>query len=69
MLPALTKRERQIVRLVCDRLSNKEIGRRLNISEATVKAHLHHIYQKFAIHNRIMLSQWATAEQPFESDE
>jgi two-component system, NarL family, nitrate/nitrite response regulator NarL len=68
MLPALTKRERQVMRLVCERLSNKEIGRRLDVSEATVKIHLHHIFQKLAIHNRLMLAQWVT-EQPFESDE
>jgi RNA polymerase sigma factor (sigma-70 family) len=69
MLPALTERERQVMRLVCDRLSNKEIARRLKISEATVKAHLHHIFQKLAIHNRKMLALWAGTEQPFESDE
>jgi two-component system nitrate/nitrite response regulator NarL len=68
MLPALTKRERQVVGLVCNCLSNKEIGRRLNVSEATVKIHLHHIYQKLAIHNRRILAQLATT-QPFESDE
>jgi RNA polymerase sigma factor (sigma-70 family) len=68
MLPALTKRERQIVRLVCDHQSNKEIGRQLNVSEATVKVHLQHIYQKLAIHNRRLLAQLATT-QPFKSGE
>ena len=69
MLPALTKRERQFMRLVCDRLSNKEIGRLLSVSEATVKVKLHHLYQKLVILNKIMLAQWATTGQLFESDE
>src|SRR5262249_37654617 len=42
----LTDRERQIVRLVSEGLSNKQIGRQLNISSGTTKVHLHHIFQK-----------------------
>jgi two-component system, NarL family, nitrate/nitrite response regulator NarL len=53
---ALTERERQIMHLVCKGPSNKEIGRQLNLSEGTVKVHLHHIYQKLAIRNRTALA-------------
>jgi DNA-binding NarL/FixJ family response regulator len=42
----LTPREEQIVRLIGAGLSNKEIGRRLDISDHTVKTHLHHVYVK-----------------------
>ena len=42
----LTDRERQIMTLVSDGLSNKEIARRLNIADGTIKVHLHHIFQK-----------------------
>jgi DNA-binding NarL/FixJ family response regulator len=42
----LTPREDQILHLIGDGLSNKEIGRRLDISDQTVKTHLHHIYVK-----------------------
>lgn len=42
----LTTREREIMHLVGSAMSNKEIGRRLNISDKTVKTHLHHIYVK-----------------------
>jgi two-component system nitrate/nitrite response regulator NarL len=52
----LTGREGEIVRLVGEGLSNKEVGRQLNISEGTIKVHLHHIYQKLAIHNRTTLA-------------
>jgi two-component system nitrate/nitrite response regulator NarL len=57
--PALTGRERQIMHLTCKGLSNKEVGRELILSEGTVKVHLHHIYQKLAIHNRTALAALA----------
>jgi two-component system, NarL family, nitrate/nitrite response regulator NarL len=52
----LTQREGEIMRLVCAGLSNKEIGRELNLSDGTIKVHLHHIYRKLAIHNRAALA-------------
>jgi RNA polymerase sigma factor (sigma-70 family) len=55
-LMALTDRERQIMRLVSEGLSNKEIGRRLNISDGTIKVHLHHVFQKLEISNRTVLA-------------
>jgi DNA-binding NarL/FixJ family response regulator len=42
----LTAREREILALIGDAMSNKEIARELNISDHTVKTHLHHIYVK-----------------------
>jgi two-component system nitrate/nitrite response regulator NarL len=53
---ALTDRERQVVRLVSEGLSNKEIGRRLKITDGTIKAHLHKIFQKLQISNRTVLA-------------
>jgi two-component system nitrate/nitrite response regulator NarL len=55
---ALTRRERQIMHLVCEGRSNKEVGGQLYLSEGTVKAHLHRIYQKLAIQNRTALVHW-----------
>jgi two-component system nitrate/nitrite response regulator NarL len=43
---ALTFREREIMQLVAEGLSNKKLAEWLNISEGTVKLHLHHIYRK-----------------------
>jgi DNA-binding NarL/FixJ family response regulator len=45
MLGMLTHRERQIVRLVSEGMSNKEIARQLNVSLGTVKVHLHNVFQ------------------------
>jgi two-component system nitrate/nitrite response regulator NarL len=58
-LTVLTVRERQIMLLVSEGLSNKEIGRRLNIADGTIKVHLHHIFQKLDIGNRTVLAAFA----------
>jgi two-component system nitrate/nitrite response regulator NarL len=47
------------MQLVCGRRSNEEIGRRLNLSEGTVKLHVHNIYRKLAIRNRMALAAMA----------
>jgi two-component system nitrate/nitrite response regulator NarL len=61
-LTPLTDRERQIMRLVTEGLSNKEIGRRLNITDGTIKVHLHHIFQKLEIGNRTALAALAISQ-------
>jgi two-component system, NarL family, nitrate/nitrite response regulator NarL len=53
--PSLTERERQIMRLVCEGHSNKEVARKLSVSEGTVNVHLHHVFEKLAIRNRTEL--------------
>ena len=60
VLTVLTERERQIMHLVSEGLSNKEIGRQLNISDGTIKVHLHRIYEKLAISNRTALAALAS---------
>jgi two-component system nitrate/nitrite response regulator NarL len=49
---ALTARERQIVQLIAEGLSNKEIARRLFIEVATVKNHVHNILEKLQVSRR-----------------
>jgi two-component system nitrate/nitrite response regulator NarL len=63
VLQVLTDRESEIMRLVSKGLSNKEIARRLNISQGTTKVHLHHIYQKLEINNRTVLAALAISRQ------
>jgi DNA-binding NarL/FixJ family response regulator len=50
--PAVTEREVQILGLLADGLANKEMARRLLVSEATVKSHLSHIYTKLGVDSR-----------------
>ena len=53
---SLTSREQEIVRILASGgLSNKDVGRRLNLSEGTVKVHLHNIYSKLGVKNRTAL--------------
>jgi two-component system nitrate/nitrite response regulator NarL len=61
-LAVLTDRERQIMSLVSEGLSNKQIGRRLNIADGTIKVHLHHIFQKLEISNRTALAALAISQ-------
>jgi DNA-binding NarL/FixJ family response regulator len=52
----LTSRERQVMRLIAKGLSNNEIGRQLNVSEATIKVHVSHIFLKLGVHKRTALA-------------
>jgi DNA-binding NarL/FixJ family response regulator len=63
LIEKLTIRERQIILLISEGVSNKEIGRQLNLAEGTVKAHLHHIYSKLEVANRTALNALAIAYQ------
>jgi DNA-binding NarL/FixJ family response regulator len=51
----LTHREREIVALVCEGLSNLELAERLRISEATVRHHLTSIFTKLEVRARVAL--------------
>ncbi|SCB38060.1 RNA polymerase sigma factor, sigma-70 family [Bradyrhizobium yuanmingense] len=64
LLELLTPRERQIVRLVSEGMSNKEIAHQLNVSDGTVKVHLHNIFQKLEITNRTVLATLALLQRP-----
>jgi two-component system nitrate/nitrite response regulator NarL len=55
-LTTLTTRERQIILVLSEGITNKEIGRRLSVAEGTVKVHLHRIYRKLGITNRTALA-------------
>lgn len=48
----LTAREREVLELVVNGLSNKEISDRLSVTLAAVRFHLKHIYQKLHVHSR-----------------
>ncbi|MER8751480.1 response regulator transcription factor [Mesorhizobium sp. M1050] len=63
----LTGRETEIADLVSRGLRNKAIAQRLNVSEGTVKMHLHHVYEKLRLGGRAELAWMAhgkDAERP-----
>jgi len=55
----LTARESQIMNLVSEGLSNKEIARQLKLTDGTIKVHLHHVFEKLGIRNRTSLAALA----------
>lgn len=55
----LTEREREVLRLVATGLANKQIARRLGISEKTVKGHLTHVFQAIGVTDRTQAALWA----------
>ncbi|HRQ66859.1 MAG TPA: response regulator transcription factor [Xanthomonadaceae bacterium] len=55
----LTSREIEMVRMVAEGLRNKEIGRRLDITEGTVKTHLRNIYRKLGLDSRVAVRRYA----------
>jgi DNA-binding NarL/FixJ family response regulator len=58
-LETLTLREIALTRLVASGLTNQQIADELHISEGTVKVHLHHIYAKLGLRNRVGLTLYA----------
>ena len=65
----LTPRERDILRLVADGLSNAEIGQELYISETTVKTHVTHILQKLDLRDRVQAVVLAHQSRLFEAED
>ncbi|HET6651031.1 MAG TPA: response regulator transcription factor [Nocardioides sp.] len=55
----LTMREQEVLSLVREGLANKQIGRKLGISERTVKAHLTSIFQRLDVQDRTQAALWA----------
>ena len=56
----LTDREREVLLLVKAGLSNKQIARRLSITERTVKAHLTKVFQRLGVTDRTQAALWAS---------
>jgi len=52
----LTKKETEILEFICTGLTNKEIARKLYISEQTVKSHCNHLFKKFGVSSRLKLA-------------
>jgi DNA-binding NarL/FixJ family response regulator len=51
----LTRREAEVAGLVSQGLANKVVAGQLGVTEGTVKIHLHRIYQKLRVSNRVGL--------------
>ncbi len=55
----MTGRERQVIELIAEGLSNKEIAERIHVATHTVKSHVHNILEKLALHTRLEVAAYA----------
>jgi RNA polymerase sigma factor (sigma-70 family) len=55
----MTKREREVITLIADGMTNKEIGKKLHISDYTVKSHVHNIMEKLTLHTRLEVANYS----------
>lgn len=62
----LTNRERQVISLLGEGLSNKEIATRMHIAVHTVKSHVHNVLEKLALHSRLEVVAFTHASGGFE---
>lgn len=58
----LTRRELQVLRMVANGATNREISLDLNIPEHTVKSHVIHIFNKLGVNDRTQASVWAASQ-------
>lgn len=61
VLPALTRREWQVLRGLLVAENNREIAARLGVEESTVKRHLYNLFRKVGVRNRLEALNWARA--------
>ena len=57
--PQMSPRELEVLRLVAEGLANKQVARRLGISERTVKAHLGQVFRAIGVSDRTSATLWA----------
>jgi DNA-binding NarL/FixJ family response regulator len=54
----MTRREREVIELIGEGLSNKEIAQRLNVAAHTVKSHVRNVMEKLALHTRLQIAAY-----------
>ena len=64
----MTKRERQVVGLIADGFTNKEIAQRLHLSPYTVKSHVHNILEKLSLHTRVQVANYSHASDTYKNE-
>jgi DNA-binding NarL/FixJ family response regulator len=59
----MTEREKEIIALIADGMSNKQIASNLNIATFTVKSHIHNILEKLELHSRLQIANYSRDEE------
>ena len=63
----MTKRERQVIELISDGSTNKEIAQILHLSTYTVKSHIHNILEKLSLHTRVQIANYAHISKSYKT--
>ena len=63
----MTKREREVIGLLGEGMSNKEIGQKIHVSTYTVKSHIHNIMEKLALHTRLEIANYSYTDQTLKT--
>ncbi len=58
----MTPRERQVINLIAEGMSNKEISARLHVAVHTVKSHVRNVMEKLALHSRLQIAAYVHSE-------
>jgi DNA-binding NarL/FixJ family response regulator len=59
----MTPREREVINLIAEGMSNKEIARGLHIATHTVKSHVRNIMEKLTLHTRLQIAAYAHGQK------
>jgi len=63
----MTKREKQVIELIADGSTNKEIAQKLHLSTYTVKSHVHNILEKLALNTRVQIAKHAHLSDTYKT--
>ncbi len=63
----MTKRERQVIELIADGNTNKEIAQKLHLSTHTVKSHVHNILEKLSLSTRVQIAKHAHLSDAYKA--
>ena len=63
----MTKREREVIALLSEGMSNKEIGQKMHISTYTIKSHIHNIMEKLALHTRLEIANYSYTNETLKT--
>lgn len=67
LIALMTKREKEVLKLLGEGLRNKEIGLKINLSTFTVKSHIHNIMEKLGLHTRLEIANYSYANENLRS--
>ena len=59
----MTQREREVIALLSEGMSNKEIAQKMHVSTYTIKSHIHNIMEKLALHTRLEIANYSYSDE------